>query len=109
MAFIGPCHTFDKPLNPILGETYEGELPDGAQVYVEQVSHRPPISYLLIDGPQNLYRYNGYSTFSAKAWLNSIKLKVTGHKTISFKDGSSITWNNQSDAFNNTFLGTLNH
>ena len=110
MAFIGPCHTFDKPLNPILGETYQGELPDGAQIYVEQVSHRPPISYMLMDGPEQLYRYSGYSTFSAKAHLNSIKLKVTGHKTISFlSDGSSITWNNQSDAFNNTFLGTLNH
>jgi len=35
VAFIGNCHTFDKPLNPILGETYEGTLPDGGQVYME--------------------------------------------------------------------------
>lgn len=24
VAFIGNLHTFDKPLNPILGETYQG-------------------------------------------------------------------------------------
>ena len=35
VAFIGPTHTFDKPLNPILGETYQGELPDGSKVYME--------------------------------------------------------------------------
>ncbi len=35
VAFIGNCHSFDKPLNPILGETYEGSLPDGSHVYME--------------------------------------------------------------------------
>jgi len=35
IAFIGPTHTWDKPLNPILGETYQGELPDGSKVYME--------------------------------------------------------------------------
>jgi hypothetical protein len=95
IAFIAPCHSFDKPLNPILGETYEGSLPDGSNVYMEQVSHRPPISYMLYEGPDNLYRFYGYSTFSAKAWLNSIKLKVVGSKTIEFsRDGGKITFNN---------------
>jgi uncharacterized membrane protein len=35
VAFIWPTHTFDKPLNPILGETYQGELPDGSKIYME--------------------------------------------------------------------------
>jgi hypothetical protein len=78
VAFIGNCHSFDKPLNPILGETYEGSLPDGSHVYMEQVSHRPPVSYMLHEGPDNLYQFSGYSSFSAGAWLNSIELKVTG-------------------------------
>jgi hypothetical protein len=109
IAFIGNSHHWDKPLNPILGETFQGLLPDGGQVFMEQVSHRPPISYMLLEGPNQLYRFSGYSTFSAKAWLNSIKLKVQGLKTNTFKDGGKITYNNQSDMFNNTFMGTFNH
>ena len=65
---------------------------------------------MLHEGADNLFRFSGYSTFAAKAYLNSIKLKVTGQKVITFpKDGGVITFNNQSDMFNNTFLGTLNH
>lgn len=30
VAFIVPTHVFDKPLNPILGETYQGDLADGS-------------------------------------------------------------------------------
>ena len=30
LSYYYPCHIFDKPLNPILGETYQGCLPDGA-------------------------------------------------------------------------------
>ena len=46
-----PCHTWDKPLNPILGETYQAYLADGTQIFVEQVCHKPPISYILMEGP----------------------------------------------------------
>lgn len=35
LSFIYPTHTFDKPLNPILGETYQASLEDGSQVYLE--------------------------------------------------------------------------
>ncbi len=45
LSFVQPCHIFDKPLNPILGETYQGSLADGSTVYMEQVTHHPPISY----------------------------------------------------------------
>ncbi len=64
---------------------------------------------MLLEGPEQNYQFCGYSTFSAKAYLNSIKLKVVGLKTVTFKDGGKITYNNQSDQFNNTFIGTLNH
>ena len=33
-----------KPFNPIIGETFEGVWPDGSRIYVEHVSHHPPIS-----------------------------------------------------------------
>lgn len=34
-AYLYPCHTWDKPLNPILGETSQSYLPDGTKVYLE--------------------------------------------------------------------------
>lgn len=62
---------------------------------MEQVSHRPPISYMLHEGSDNLFRFSGYSTFSAKAWLNSIELRVVGQKCITYpRDGGMITYNN---------------
>ena len=36
-----------KPFNPILGETYQGKL-GPYPIYLEQISHHPPISALLI-------------------------------------------------------------
>lgn len=44
VAFVHPTHIFEKPLNPILGETLQAEGQDGTKVYLEQTSHRPPIT-----------------------------------------------------------------
>jgi hypothetical protein len=109
IAFLESCHTWAKPLNPILGETYQATLQNGAVLSVEQVSHHPPVTYLLLDGPEQHYRYYGYSSFSVKAYINSINLDVDGYKVIEFKDGSSIRFNNHQDTFGNTLIGTLNH
>jgi hypothetical protein len=35
--------SMEKPFNPILGETYQGYI-DGCPIYIEQISHHPPIS-----------------------------------------------------------------
>ena len=35
IAHLNVVHSFEKPLNPILGETYVAELADGTCVYVE--------------------------------------------------------------------------
>ena len=34
-SYIYPTHFFDKPLNPILGETYQSRLEDGTEVFLE--------------------------------------------------------------------------
>jgi hypothetical protein len=47
----------DKPFNPILGETYQS-LVNGTLFYGEQISHHPPISYILIKG-------RGYSLYGS--------------------------------------------
>ena len=46
ISFFYATHTFDKPLNPILGETYQAIMEDGTEICLEQVAHHPPISYL---------------------------------------------------------------
>lgn len=33
----------EKPFNPILGETFQGFV-DGNPVYMEQISHHPPVA-----------------------------------------------------------------
>ena len=95
IAFIYPNHHWGKPLNPILGETYQATLPDGSEICMEQVCHHPPVSYINVEGANGIFRFSGYSVFSIKAYLNSISLEVKGHKKISFPDGTEITYNNQ--------------
>ena len=35
VAFLWKNHDFDKPLNPILGETYQARMADGGMLYAE--------------------------------------------------------------------------
>jgi len=46
---------FEKPLNPMIGETYQMFAEDGAHVYVEQTNADPPRQHFMIDGPDNRY------------------------------------------------------
>jgi hypothetical protein len=51
--FISHQITFiemEKPFNPILGETFQGWI-HGCPIYMEQISHHPPIHTLLMLGP----------------------------------------------------------
>jgi len=77
-----------------LGETYNAEMMDGSKVFCEQTFHKPPISHIFVEGPNECYKFYGYTGFSAKAWLNSVTLFVVGTKTIEFTDGTKIVWNN---------------
>ena len=42
-----------KPLNPMLGETYECEWEDGSKFYLEHTCHTPPISHFYIKSSKN--------------------------------------------------------
>lgn len=108
-AYIYPAHNWLKPLNPILGETYQSYTTDGSFVYMEQICHHPPISYINFEGPENLFRFHGYTNFAVKARLNNIQLEVGGMKTCQFADGSKISFNNVQDTFQNTLMGTCHH
>ena len=54
-----------KPFNPFLGETYQGELPNGAKLYIEQVTHSPLVArYYIIY--KKVYEISGYWDLSVK-------------------------------------------
>ena len=109
LSFLQPCHVFDKPLNPILGETLQGSLADGTTVMLEQICHHPPISFINVEGPDGLYGWSGYSSFTTRVHMNSIDLDVKGGKTIVFSDGGRITYTPHQDKFYNSLWGTLVH
>ena len=61
---------FEKPLNPILGETFQGVGQDGAKFYLEQTAHHPPTSNFAVDGPNDNYKCTGWLSFSIKSGLS---------------------------------------
>ena len=48
-----------KPFNPYVGETFQGELPNGAKVYCEQVTHKP-LCVRFYMFYKNVYKLYGY-------------------------------------------------
>ncbi len=55
-----------KPFNPFLGETFQGELPNGAKIYVENVTHKPLVARFLIIYKKK-YEISGFWDLSVKA------------------------------------------
>ncbi|KAL4471196.1 hypothetical protein ABPG72_007563 [Tetrahymena utriculariae] len=99
--------TFLKPLNPILGETFQGSYQDGTEVYCEQICHHPPITSFYCVGPEKGYVCYGHYVYETKAGMNSLTLKNTGSRTVIFKDGQKITYNFGEENYSGTFIGTL--
>lgn len=100
-------NTFLKPLNPILGETLQAEFKDGTQVYCEQITHHPPISYFLVVGPSKSYKYYGRYDYDAKAGLNSLTILNKGKRTVVFQDGQKINFDFPNELYSGTLMGTL--
>ena len=79
------------PLNPILGETYQREMPTGERFYCEKISHRPQVLAFLLEDPDGDYIYSGQYTL--KAWVNgpnSLAGSKIGNMVIKFKDGARV-------------------
>ena len=52
-----------KPFNPILGETYQATYPDGTNIFLEQISHHPPVSMYELEGPGKAWKLRGYNEY----------------------------------------------
>lgn len=55
-----------KPFNPYLGETFQGELPNGAKIYCEQVTHKP-LCVRMYMFYKRVYKLYGYFNFSVRS------------------------------------------
>ena len=59
-------------------------------------------------GPENLYQLWFYNSLSARvAGLNSIHVDAAGHKSMRYRDGTIITWNNPHDVIINCVWGQM--
>ena len=99
ITYLYPLHNWGKPLNPILGETFQARLKDGSMIYMEQISHHPPISYINYVGPDEIFSFHGYTEIAVRLRVNSVYLEVTGYKYVEFPDGTKIKFNNIQDVF----------
>lgn len=103
------ANTFLKPLNPILGETFEARYYDGTKLYSEQISHHPPVNCFLVYGPNKNYTYSGYYLYDAKAGFNSLTVRNRGLRRVQFHDGQVIKYNFAYELYSGTFMGTMKH
>lgn len=83
----------DKPLNPCIGETYQGVFDDGSQVFAEQVSHHPPASHVLLEGVTGAWRVHGRGLFKGGVSGMAIRTHFDGVWRVDFSDGCWVEWN----------------
>ena len=80
LSFFYKEKIFEKPLNPILGETYQARGQDGSWIYLEQVSHHPPVTGFISEHP--LYKYTGAMEWSIRAGLQSATIEYVGERSV---------------------------
>ncbi|KAK9825405.1 hypothetical protein WJX81_001449 [Elliptochloris bilobata] len=89
----GLQHVFQswrKPFNPILGETWQAHLDDGTSIFLEQISHHPPVSAFQLIGPGAAFQFNGVSQPEVAYKANAIRTTARGVRHVSFPDGQRI-------------------
>ena len=67
----------NKPFNPMLGETYQGQYANGMKVFCEQVSHHPPVSCWEVVDPKKRINFTGTGHITATTRANSTPQRPT--------------------------------
>ena len=99
------CTSQDKPFNPLLGETLQGEFHDGTKFYCEHTSHHPPITNFLIEDVDGLYTMSGYYEITGKMEMNALISGLRGPNELRFKDGHHIRFGYPSYRLGGTISG----
>lgn len=94
--------SMNKPFNPVLGETYQGFI-DGCPIFLEQVSHHPPISRYLFIGRG--YRIYGTIEPKVAVGLNCVKGWSPPLNFIEFEDGTLLQFTMNKMVINGMLFG----
>jgi len=105
MSSIYMCTGQSKPFNPLLGETHQGNFPDGSKFYCEHTSHHPPITNFLLEDKDDLYQLNGYYEITGKMGVNNFTSGMRGPNNLIFKDGQHIRFGFPSYKLGGTITG----
>ncbi|KAJ4459630.1 putative Oxysterol-binding protein 9 [Paratrimastix pyriformis] len=92
MAGMHPTLLQAKPFNPILGETLQATYADGTQIWMEQVTHHPPVSAWLVRDAAKTFEFVGWGEYEAKFRGNAIKAHQKGPQSVKFADGTTLYW-----------------
>ncbi|CAG2166837.1 unnamed protein product, partial [Oppiella nova] len=97
----------NKPFNPLLGETYEYELPElNIKVVFEQVSHHPPVSAWHAESDH--FVLHGTINPKLKFWGKSIEIAPEGTVTLKLKSRPDVyTWKSVNCCVHNIIVGKL--
>ena len=87
---LQPLTIRNRPLNPVLGETFYGIWPapdsnpsrGATSLLVEQVSHHPPITAYVINNPSKSLRLTGHNAQKTSFSSGSIIVKQIGHAVL---------------------------
>jgi len=105
---LHPTVRMDKPFNPILGETFQGVYKDGSQVFLEQISHHPPIScWEIMSADQGAsWKVSGYGESVAKFFTNSMVVGMNACNCVEFADGTKIRFKMPRFSIGGVVMGT---
>jgi hypothetical protein len=69
-----------QPINPVLGETFQCRIDNETQVFLEQTSHHPPVSSVLVVGRN--FRIHGNLENKMKYGTTQVSVDVKGFVNI---------------------------
>lgn len=75
-----------KPFNNIIGETMNGEYPDGTKIYAEHINHDPPIEALLMINEEKKLRFHANLETVITLGPNEAIIGLKGVVTMEFGD-----------------------
>ncbi|GIQ80292.1 oxysterol-binding protein [Kipferlia bialata] len=80
-----------KPVNPVLGETYETVFGDGTRVYCEGSRHHPPETSMLLLGDG--WRLSGQAVYTASFKGNTVNVTQPGKWLLVLYDNTGVETN----------------
>jgi hypothetical protein len=91
-----------KPFNPILGETYQGEIA-GCPIFMEQISHHPPLTSILFLGRG--FKIYGTMQIDVNLRLNYVRGVNHSNMVLELDNGDKITFDVPDMIVNGLILG----